>query len=75
MRIAQLKSCEEFSEEELRIGSQQEILVMKRQMVEHMVAVCSQGKEDTFKPLEETRLRFVKNASVLEACGSVVKLS
>ena len=78
MSIAQLKSCEEFREEELRIGSQQEILVMKRQIVERMVAVCSQVKEDICKPLEDTRLKFVKNASVLEACrslGSVVKLS
>ena len=74
--IAQLKSCEEFTEEELRIGSQQEILVMKGQMVEHMGAVCSQVKEDNLQPLEETRLRFVKSTSVVEACrslGSVVE--
>ena len=76
--IAQLKSCEEFAEEELRIGSQQEIMVMKRQMVEHMGAVCSQVKEDNLQPLEETILRFVKDTSVVEACrslGSVVKCS
>ena len=34
--IAQLKSCKDFAEEELRIGSQQEIVVMKGQMVERM---------------------------------------
>ena len=71
--IAQLKSCKKFAEEELRIGSQQEILVMKRQMVERMAAVCSL---DNPQPLEETRVRFVKSASVLEACrslGSVVR--
>ena len=70
--ITQLKSCEEFAEEELRIGSQQEILVMKGQMVERMTAVCSL---DNPQPLEETRVRFAKSASVLEACrslGSVV---
>ena len=39
--ITQLKSCKEFAEEELRIGSQQEILVKKGQMVERMAAVCS----------------------------------
>ena len=39
--ITQLKSCKDFAEEELRIGSQQEILVMKKEMVKHMVAVCS----------------------------------
>ena len=63
--IAQLKSCEEFAEEELRIGSQQEIMVMKGQMVEHMGTVCSQVKEDNLRPLEETILRFVKNTIVL----------
>ena len=71
--IAQLKSCKEFAEEELRIGSQQEILVMKEQMVERMAAVCSL---DNLRPLEETRVRFVKSAGVLEAChslGSVVR--
>ena len=74
--ITQLKSCKEFAEEELRIGSQQEILVMKGQMVERMVAVCSLVKEDDVQPLEETRVRFAKRASVLEACrslGSVVR--
>ena len=71
--IAQLKSCKEFAEEELRIGSQQEILVMKGQMAERMAAVCSL---DNLQPLEETRVRFLKSASVLEACrslGSVVR--
>ena len=71
--ITQLKSCKEFAEEELRIGSQQEILVMKGQMIKRMAAVCSL---DNLQPLEETRVRFVKSASVLEACrslGSVVR--
>ena len=74
--IAQLKSCEDFAEEELRIGSQQEILVMKGQMVERMASVCSLVKEDNLRPLKETSVRFVKSASVLEACrslGSVVR--
>ena len=74
--IAQLKSCKDFAEEELRIGSQQEILVMKGQMVERMAAVCSLVKEDNLRPLEGTRVRFAKSASVLEACrslGSVVR--
>ena len=72
--IAQLKSCKEFVEEELRIGSQQEILMMKGQMVERMAAVCSLVKEDDLRPLEETRVKFLKSASVLEACRSLGSL-
>ena len=70
--ITQLKSCKKFAEEELRIGSQQEILVMKGQMVERMAAVCSLVNT---QPVEEARVRFIKSASVLKACrrlGSVV---
>ena len=75
---AQLKRYEEFAEEELRIGSQQQILAMKKQMVEGMTAVCSQVKENSLQPLRETDLRFVKNVSTLETCsglGSVVDYS
>ena len=75
--IAQLKSCKDFVEEELRTRSEPEILVLKRQMVECMAAACSLVKEDNLQPLEETRVRFAKNSSVLEApacrsLGSVV---
>ena len=73
--IAQLKSCKELAEEELRTRSQQEILVMKGQILERIASVCSLVKEDNFQPLEETRVRFAKSASILEAChslGSVV---
>ena len=72
--IAYLKSCKEFAEEELRIGSQQEILVMKRQMVERMAAVCSLVKEDNLRPLEETSLKFVKSTRIFEACRSLGSL-
>ena len=76
--IAQLKSCEQFTEDELRADNQQEILVMKRQMVERMGTVCSQVKEDNLQPLKKIRLKFVKNTGVVKAChslGSVVKCS
>ena len=75
--IAQLRSCEEFAEEELRIGSQQEIMVMKKHMAERMQAVCFQVVEDKLRPLEETSVTFAISASVLDACrnlGSMVRL-
>ena len=71
--ITQMKSCRDFAEEELRIGSQQEILVMKGQMVERMAAVCLLVKEDNLQPLEETRVRFAKSTSACRSLGSVVR--
>ena len=74
---AQLKSCETFAEDELRIGSQQEILVMKSQMVERMKTICSQAKTDDIQKLEDTKIKFVRSARVLEAChnlGCVIRL-
>ena len=75
LTIAQLRSCKDFAEEELRIGSQQEIVVMKGQMVERMKIVCS-NVEDHLRPVEETSVRFAKRSNVLEACrclGSVIR--
>ena len=66
--ITQLKNCKDFLEEKLRIWSQQDILLMKGQVVECMAAVCSL---DNLRPLEETRMRFVKSTSVLEVCRSL----
>ena len=51
---------------------------MKGQIMERMETVCSQVNEANLQPPEETILRFVKSASVVEAChslGSVVKCS
>ena len=44
--IAQLKSCKDFAEEELRIGSQQEILVMKKH-----ADGAAHGSLDNLQPL------------------------
>ena len=75
--IAQLKGCEDFAEEELRIGSQQEIFTMKRQMAERMKSVLSKVEEnDPIRPLEETTVRFVKRKNIVDLChslGSVVR--
>ena len=54
---------------------QQEIVVLKGQMVERMNTVCSHV-EGHLRPVEETSVRFVKRSNVLEACrclGSVVR--
>ena len=72
-----LKGSEDFTEEQLRVGSQQEILMMKRQMVDRMETVCSQLKESDLL-VQEAKLKFVKSTSVIEAChglGSVVACS
>ena len=74
--IAQLKSCQELVKKKLKNGSQQEILAMKEQLMEHMAAVCSQVKEDNLEPVEENKVVFLKSDTVLKECrslGSVVK--
>ena len=75
--IAQLNGCEDFAEEELRIGSQQEIFAMKGQMVERMRAVCSKVEENNpLRPLEEMSVRFAKRNNIVDLCrslGSVVR--
>ena len=76
--VLHLKSCEEFAKEGLRIGSQQEILAMKKSIVERMKMLCSQVEECHIQPLNETKFRFVQKDQALESCrniGSVLQFS
>ena len=72
--IGHLQSVKQFTDEELRIGSTQQILVMKRQMVDQMRTVRSQVKEEDLQPLEETKVTFLANPTLLKACGEVGRL-
>ena len=61
----QLNDCQEFVEEALRIGSQQQVEAVKCQMVEHMRAVRSRV---TLQPVEEANITFTVDSEVLSQC-------
>ena len=68
----QLKSCREFVEEEMRVGSQQQVLTLEQQMVERMRVVSSRASSSELQPLEEANIRFTANKQMLSQCSRLV---
>lgn len=71
MVAAQLQSCKEFVEAELRMGSEQQILAGEKQMVQHMITLTTQVVSETLEPLVGLNIGFIPNQEVYKLCREV----
>ena len=69
--LDQLKNCQEFVEQGIRVGTQQRILTVEHQMVEHMRAVSSLVTSSEQQPLKESNVMFTVNKEVLSQCSKL----
>ena len=70
LALVQLKSCKEFVEKGLEVGSQQQILSEKKSMIEGMEVVSTQINPGVFQPIEEANITFTGN-KLIESIGEV----
>ena len=68
LAVVQLKSCKEFVEKGLEVGSQQQIL---KSMIEGMKVVSTQINPDVFQPVEEANITFTGNKKLVESCKNI----
>ena len=66
--LNQLKGCEEFVEQSLKIGSQQQILKEKQNMVQIMTTVNQGVNPVAFQLLEEANITFTRNQTLVGGC-------
>ena len=66
--LKQLKGCEEFVEQSLKVGSQQQILREKQNMVQVMRTVNQDVNPDVFQPIEEANITFTSNHTLVDTC-------
>ena len=71
LAVVQLKSCKEFIEKGLEVGSQQQILSEKKSMIEGMEVVSTQINPDVFQPVEEANITFTGNKKSVESCKNI----
>ena len=71
LAVVQLKSCKEFVEKGLEVGSQQQILSEKKSMIEGMEVVSTQINTDVFQPIEEANITFTGNNKLVESCKNI----
>ena len=64
--LKQLKGCEEFVEQSLKVGSQQQILREKQNMVQVMTTVNQDVNPVVFQPIEEANITFTSNHTLVD---------
>ena len=63
--LNQLKGCEEFVEQSLKVGSQQQVLREKQNMVQVMTIVNQDVNPVVFQPIEEANITFTRNQTLV----------
>ena len=63
--LNQLKGCEEFVEQSLKVGSQQQVLREKQNMVQVMTTVNQDVNPVVFQPIEEANITFTRNQTLV----------
>ena len=72
--LNQLKGCEEFVEQSLKVGTQQQVLREKQTMVQVMATVNQDVNPAVFQPIEEANITFTKNQTVVSKYEGIGEL-
>ena len=72
--LKQLKGCEEFVEQSLKVWSQQQILKEKQNMVQVMTTVNQDVNPVVFQPIEEANITFTSNPTLVDKYEGIGEL-
>ena len=72
--LKQLKGCEEFVEQSLKVGSQQQIMREKQNMVQVMTTVNQDVNPVVFQPIEEANITFTSNQTLVDKYEGISEL-
>ena len=72
--LKQLKGCEEFVEQSLKVGTQQQILREKQNMVQVMTTVNQDVNPVVFQPIEEANITFTSNHTLVDKYQGIGEL-
>ena len=72
MSLSRLKDCKEFVEQCLKTGSQQQVLMSKKQMMERVSHVTKETIDQEYNPIEKADVKFIKNSKMELNIGDIV---
>ena len=72
--LKQLKGCEEFVEQSLKVGTQQQILREKQNIVQVMTTVNRDVNPVVFQPMEEANITFTSNHTLVDKYEGIGQL-
>ena len=71
MSLSQLKDCNEFIEQSLKTGSQQQVLMSKKQMMKRMSHVTKEINVEEYNPIEKADIQLIKNNKMELSIGDI----
>ena len=72
--LKQLRGCEKLVEQSLKVGTQQQILREKQNMVQVMTTVNQDVNPVVFQPIEEANITFTSNHTLLDKYQGIGQL-
>ena len=69
--LSRLKDCKEFVEQSLKTGSHQQVLMSKKQMMEHMSHVTKDINVEEYNPIEKDDVQLIKNNKMELSIGNI----
>ena len=72
--LGQVRECRHHVEQSLKVGTPQQILSTKSQMMSHSKSVIKSVKDKTFQPLEQSDIELVKSDKINEIHKNIGKI-
>ena len=69
--LVQLKSCEEYIEQSLEVGSPQQTLSEKQRMIQGMEVASKQINPEKCQPVERADIRFTRNKDAIDVIENI----
>ena len=69
--LGQVRECRDHVEQSVRIGTPQQVLSTKSQMMSRTESVISNVKDKTFQPLEQANIELVKSDNINEILKNI----
>ena len=71
LSLSRLKDCKEFVEQSLEMGSRQQVLMSKKQMMERMSHVTKEINVEEYNPIEKADIQLIKNNKMELSIGNI----
>ena len=72
--LGQVRDCRDHVEQSLKVGTPQQVLSTKSQMMSRTESVINSVKDKTFQPLEQADIELVKSDKINEVCKNIGKV-
>ena len=73
--LTNLNRCENYVEEELRVGSEQQVLLNKKQMLTRVFKITSEMEMEDMSPKEIPNLSLAPAEGLLDKCTNIAKVA